>query len=322
MAGVEFGLLLHTRHWIRAERAPDDLDKFWRAAEDAEGAGFEHLWVGDSPRIARMDRAHADCLTVLAALAAKTKKAKIGAVPLIAGLRNPVLLAHSLATLDVISSGRIIIGVSAAPQYKFAEQEFEACGVPFAQRAGRLDEAIQLMRRLWAEESLSLDGRYLRFKDIGIQPKPVRKSIPIWCAAGDNDNALKRVACLGDGWFTVAPTVDIFAARRAKIESLARELERDIKNLPSTLFATFHLHPAKGKAEEEGWTLAESYYRQPRAQLKHLSPFFGTPEQCAEKLQQYVAAGLTGVVARFVAPDIEVQTRMLLNEVKPRLKRI
>src|SRR6185295_8397956 len=70
-----------------------------------------------------------------------------GTVPLIAGLRNPVLLAHSLATLDVISSGRITIGVSAAPQYKFAEQEFEACGVRFAERAGRLDEAIQLMRR-------------------------------------------------------------------------------------------------------------------------------------------------------------------------------
>ena len=319
---VEFGLLLHTRHWIRAERAPDDLEKFWRAAEDAEAAGFNHLWVGDSPRIARMDRAHADCLTVMAALAAKTKKIKIGAVPLIAGLRNPVLLAHSLATLDVISSGRIIIGVSAAPQYKFAEQEFEACGVPFSQRAGRLDEAIRIMRRLWTEDSVSFDGKYQRFEDIGIQPRPLGKSIPIWCAAGDNENALRRVARLGDGWFTVALTVDLFAARRAKIDRFARELGRDIKNLPSTLFATFHLHSMPGKAEEEGWSLAESYYRQPRAQLKHLSPFFGTPEECAEKLQQYIAAGLTGVVARFVAPDIEVQTRLLLNEVKPRLNRI
>src|ERR1041385_2595405 len=182
MAGVEFGLLLHTRHWIRAERAPADLDEFWRAAEDAESAGFDHLWVGDSPRIARMDRAHADCLTVMAALAAKTKQIKIGVVPLIAGLRNPVLLAHSLATLDVISSGRIIIGVSAGPQYKFAEQEFEACGVPFNQRAGRLEEAIQLMRRLWAEESVSFQGKYYRLNDIGIQPRPVQ-TIPIWCAA-------------------------------------------------------------------------------------------------------------------------------------------
>ena len=319
MTAVEFGLLLHTRHWIRAEREASELDEFWRAAERAEAAGFDHLWVGDSPRIAQMDRAHADCLTVMAALAAKTKKIKIGTVPLIIGLRNPVLLAHSLATLDVISSGRILLGVSAGPQYKFAEQEFEACGVPFRERAGRLDEAIEIMRRFWSEESWSYEGKYYCFKEIGIQPRPVRKAIPIWCAAGDNENALRRVARLGDGWFTVAPTPEIFTARRGKIERCARELGRALKNFPSTLFATFHLHPAAGKAEEEGWRLAESYYRQPRSQLKHLSPFFGTPLECAEKLQKYVAAGLTGVVARFVAPDIEVQTRLLLNEVKPRL---
>ena len=320
MTGVEFGLLFHTRHWIRDDRGPSELDEFWRAAEEAEAGGFNHLWVGDSPRIAQLDRAHADCLTVMAALAAKTRKIKIGTVPLIVGLRNPVLLAHSLATLDVISSGRILLGVSAAPQYKFAEREFEACGVPFRERAGRLDESIRIMRRLWAEESFSYEGKYHRLKDIGIQPRPVRKTIPIWCAAGDNENALKRAARLGDGWFTVAPTPEIFASRRAKIDNFAHGLGRDLKSFPSTLFATFHLHQSTGKAGEEGWNLAESYYRQPRAQLKHLSPFFGAPEECAEKLKKYAAAGLTGVVARFVAPDIAAQTRLLLNEAKPRLQ--
>lgn len=320
MASVEFGLLLHTRHWIRDDREPEALDEFWRAAEQAEAAGFDHLWVGDGPRIAELDRAHADCIAVMAALAARTKTIKIGTVPLIAGLRNPVLLAHSLATLDVISSGRVLLGVSAGPQYKFAEREFEGCGVPFRERAGRLDEAIQIMRRLWAEESVSYEGKYHRLNGIGIQPRPVRKMIPIWCAAGDNENALKRVARLGDGWFTVAPTPEIFAARRAKIDAFARELGRDLTNFPSILFAMFHLSDSPAGAEVEGWNLAESYYRQPRTQLKHLSPFFGTPKQCADKLQKYVAAGLTGVVARFVAPDIEVQMRLLLNEVKPQLK--
>ena len=71
MTGVEFGLLFHTRHWIRDDRGPSELDEFWRAAEEAEAAGFNHLWVGDSPRIAQLDRAHADCLTVMAALAAR-----------------------------------------------------------------------------------------------------------------------------------------------------------------------------------------------------------------------------------------------------------
>jgi probable F420-dependent oxidoreductase len=318
-SGVEFGLLLHTRHLIRGDHAPG-LDEFWQSAQNAEAAAFDHLWVGDSPRISLLDRAHADCIAIMAALAVKTKKIRIGAVPLIAALRNPVLLAHSLATIDVIASGRILFGVSVAPQYKYVEREFEACGVPFTQRAGRLDETIQIVRRLWTEESFSFDGKYHRFPDIGIQPKPVQQSIPIWIAAGDNENALKRAACLGDGWFTVAPTAEKYAARRKKIDAFARAGGRELKNFPSALFATFHLVEDARGAEEEGWKLAESYFRQPRAQLQHLSPFFCTPVDCARRLQEYVDAGLTSVVARFIAPDIAGQTRLLLNEVKPRLK--
>jgi probable F420-dependent oxidoreductase len=317
---VEIGLLLHTRHLIRGDRGAAGVEEFWQTAQDAEAAGFDHLWVGDSPRISLLDRAHADCLAIMAALAAKTKKIKIGAVPLIAALRNPVLLAHSLATLDVISSGRILFGVGVAPQYKHAEREFEACGVPFSERAGRLDESIRIMRRLWTEETFFFAGKYHHFQEIGIQPKPVQQSIPIWIAAGDNENALKRVARLGDGWFTVAPTTAIYAARRKKIDAFARESGRELKNFPSALFTTFHLVEEARGAEEEGWSLAESYFRQPRAQLQHLSPFFCTPADCVRRLQAYVDAGLTAVVARFVAPDVAGQTRLLLNEVKPRLK--
>jgi probable F420-dependent oxidoreductase len=319
LSGIEFGLLLHTRHLIRAEHEAAAVEEFWEGARQAEAAGFDHLWVGDSPRVSLMDRGHADCLTTMAALAAKTNKIKIGTVPLIAALRNPVLLGHSLATLDVLSSGRILIGVSVAPQYQYAEREFVACGVPFEQRAGRLEESIQVMRRLWREDSFAFEGRYYRFERIGIQPRPVRKSIPIWIAAGDSENALKRVARLGDGWFTVARTLEEFIARRKRIDHFAREHGREGSDIPSALFATFHLHSDVGKAEEEGWTLAQGYYRQPRSSLYHLSPFFDTPEECARKLQRYVDAGLTSVVARLISPDVAGQTRLLLNEVKPRL---
>ena len=317
--GIEFGLLLHTRHLIRGDHGAPGVDELWHSATQAEAAGFDHLWLGDSPRLSMMDRAHADCLTIMAALAAKTSTIKIGAVPLIVALRNPILLAHSLATLDVISSGRILCGASVVHQYKHAEIEFEACGVPYSQRAGRLDESIQVMRRLWTEESFAFAGKYYRFPDLGIQPKPVQQSIPIWIAAGDHENALKRVARLGDGWFTVAPTVEEFAVRRKKIDRFARECRRDVRALPAALFATFHLsRDAKG-AKEEGWRMAEQYFRQPRSALAHLSPFFGTPEECAGKLQKYFDLGLTAIVARLIAPDAAEQTRLLLNEVKPRL---
>ena len=318
-SGLELGLLLHTRHLIREGEAPSSVTELWETATCAEEFGFHHVWVGDSPRLSLLDRAHADCQTVMAALAAKTSRIKIGAVPLIMALRNPVLLAHALATLDIVSAGRIIIGVSAAHQYPYAQREFEACGVPFHQRAGRLNESIRLVRRLWTEDPFSFEGKYYRFGEIGVEPKPVQRPIPIWIAAGDNDNALRRVAKLGDGWFTVAHTLEEFVTRRRKIDNYAKEYERGGEAIPSVLFATFHLDVRGDNAREEGWSLAEQYFRQPRAKLGHLSPFFGTPEECARELQAYVDAGLKAVVARFVSHNSLSQMRLLMEEVRPRL---
>lgn len=315
---LEIGLLLHTRHLIRDGDEGSHVRELWETAESAEKMGFDHLWVGDSPRLSMQDRAHADCLTVTAALAARTNKIKIGTVPLILAMRNPVLTAHSLATLDVISGGRTIVGVSSGHQYQFAQREFEACGVPYNQKAGRLNESIQLLRRLWTEPSFAFSGKYYRFDDLGIEPKPVQRPIPIWIAASDNDNALRRVARLGDGWFTVAHTVAQFIERRRKIDHYAKEYGRPSERMPSVLFAAFHLsHGAR--TEEEGWGLAESYFRQPRTKLGHLSAFFGTPEQCAEKLRAYIKGGMTGIVARFVAEDVQTQMRLMLDELRPRL---
>jgi alkanesulfonate monooxygenase SsuD/methylene tetrahydromethanopterin reductase-like flavin-dependent oxidoreductase (luciferase family) len=153
--------------------------------------------VGDSPRLSLLDRGHADCLTVMAALAAKTERIRIGTVPLIMGLRNPLLLAHACATLDVLSGGRLVLGTSVSHQYRFAEREFEACGVPYHERPGRLNEAIEVMRPLWTENSFAFQGKYFRFDELGIQP--VQRPIPIWIAASENEQALRRVARLGDG---------------------------------------------------------------------------------------------------------------------------
>ena len=316
---LEFGLLLHTRHLIREREALSHVGELWETAEFAEKIGFDHLWLGDSPRLSLLDRAHADCLTLMAALAAKTNKIKIGTVPLIMALRNPLLLAHSLATLDVISAGRIIIGVSAGHQYPYAPREFSACGVPYNERAGRLNESIQLIRRLWTESSLAFAGKYFQFEELGVEPKPIQKPIPIWIAAGDNENALRRVARLGDGWFTVARTAEQFAERRRKIDAFAGECGRAGKTIPSALFATFHLSSDGAGAEEEGWSLAERYFRQPRAKLSYLSAFFGTPEQCTQQLRPYIAAGLTSIVARLIAPDAKAQMRSFMNDLRPRL---
>jgi alkanesulfonate monooxygenase SsuD/methylene tetrahydromethanopterin reductase-like flavin-dependent oxidoreductase (luciferase family) len=125
------------------------------------------------------------------------------------------------------------------------------------------------------------------------------------------------VARLGDGWFTVAPTAERFVARRRRIDGYIKEHDRVGAVTPSALFATFHLH--RDGNVEQGWNLAERYFHQPRSKLGHLSPFFGTPDECAEKLRPYLDGGLTAIVARFVTPDAQAQMRYFMEELRPRL---
>jgi alkanesulfonate monooxygenase SsuD/methylene tetrahydromethanopterin reductase-like flavin-dependent oxidoreductase (luciferase family) len=313
----EFGLLLHTRHLIRDE-GPANFSEIWEQAECAEEAGYDHVWLGDSVTV--LNKARGDCLTTMAALAAKTRRVRIGTVPFLPALRNPVLLAHALATLDVISGGRIILGVSVAPLHGYIERQFIACGVPFHEKAGRLSESIEVMRRLWTEKTFPFEGKYYQFKEAGILPRPIQQpAIPIWMAADDHDNAFKRAARLGDGWFTTAPTLKEFVTGRKKIDAYAQEYGRSGRIPVSALYATFNLNPNGDVAREEGWTWMEDFFREPREKLGHHFTLFGTPEECAEILQSYVDAGLTAVVARLATPDLAGQMRRFIEELRPRL---
>ena len=131
---MEIGLLLHTRQLIRSRDAAKSFDQLWSDASQAEELGFDHIWLGDSVTV--LDKARGDCLTAMAALAARTEKIRLGVVPMLAALRNPVLLAHALATIDVIAKGRFVIGVSVGPVRDYIRRQFAACGVPPEEKAG------------------------------------------------------------------------------------------------------------------------------------------------------------------------------------------
>jgi alkanesulfonate monooxygenase SsuD/methylene tetrahydromethanopterin reductase-like flavin-dependent oxidoreductase (luciferase family) len=315
----ELGVLLHTRHLIRDNNKAPSFDELWEGAALAEEMGFDHVWIGDSVTV--LDKARGDCLTTMAALAVKTKRIKVGVVPMVPALRNPVLLAHALATLDVISQGRIILGVSVAPLAPYIEHQFEACGVPFHEKAGRLSESIKVMRRLWAEEKVTFEGKYYMLREVGILPQPVQKpSIPIWIAADRSENAFKRVARLGDGWFTATSSLEKFLLGRQKIHNYAREYGKRDGNMPSALYATFNLNKDGDKAREEGWSWMENFFRQPISKLSHHFTVFGSPKECAQILQGYVDGGLRVIVARLASSDQAGQMRLFIEELKPQLR--
>src|SRR5581483_9729478 len=114
---MEFGLLLHTRQLVRSDDAARSFDQLWSDAAQAEELGFEHIWLGDSVTV--LDKARGDCLTTMAAL----------------------------ATIDVIAKGRVLIGVSVGPVRDYIQRQFAACGVPPQEKAGRLSECIEIMRK-------------------------------------------------------------------------------------------------------------------------------------------------------------------------------
>ncbi len=315
---MDIGLLLHTRQIVRQEDAAQSFEQLWSDAAQAEQLGFDHIWLGDSVTV--LDKARGDCLTTMAALAARTSGIKIGAVPMLPALRNPVLLAHALATLDVISKGRIILGVSVGPVRDYIQRQFAACGVPPQEKAGRLSECIEIMRRLWSETTINYDGRYYKLRDVGILPHPAQKpGIPIWIAADRNENGFKRVGRLGDGWVTLAPTLERFAAARYKIDEYAREHGRVGKCRPSALFVAFNIQADDDRARDEGWQWMERFFQQPKERLGHFFAIFGTPQECVSILKGYADAGLTAIIARIASDDMPAQARLLLNEIKPQL---
>ena len=315
---MEIGLLLHTRQLIRQDDAAKSFEHLWTDAAQAEELGFDHIWLGDSVTV--LDKARGDCLTTTAALAAHTKTVRLGIVPMLPALRNPVLLAHALATIDVISNGRIILGVSVGPVRDYIQRQFAACGVPPSEKAGRLSETIEIMRRLWCEPKIDYEGRYFTLRDVGILPHPVQQpGIPIWIVADRNETGFKRVGRLGDGWVTLAPTLERFTSARGKIEHHAKEYGR-MENLRQTaLYVTFNIHDDAIRASEEGWQWMENFFGQPRAKLGHFFTLFTTADECVRVLQGYVAAGLTTIIARIAADDVQGQAQRLLNEIRPRL---
>src|SRR5262249_31968454 len=168
------GYLLPTREQVmegRPAAAP-----LLALAERAEGLGFDSIWVGDS----LLARPRHDPLTLLAAVAARTKRAELGTAVLLPALRNPVVLAQQIATLDQISEGRYILGVGIASDVPNIRAEFVAAGVPFEKRVGRMMEGLRLTRALWSGKPVDWDGRW-RVEGGGLGPTPQPPGgAPIW----------------------------------------------------------------------------------------------------------------------------------------------
>src|SRR5258705_6529990 len=148
---TEFGVLLPTREAVMSGRM--ETGPLLAMAERAEAAGFDSIWVGDSLTA----RPRHEPLTLLAAVAGRARKAELGTAVLLPALRNPVLLAHQVATLDRLCEGRLIVGIGIAADTPSIRRDFEATGVPFDKRVARMNEAMRLCQALWSGKPVDWD---------------------------------------------------------------------------------------------------------------------------------------------------------------------
>jgi probable F420-dependent oxidoreductase len=286
-------------------------------AERAEAAGFDSVWIGDSITA----RPRHEPLTLLAAVAARTRRVRLGTGVLLPALRNPVVLAHVVATLDRVAEGRVILGVGIAADTPAIRREFAAVGVPFERRVGRFLEILEICRALWRHDGVSFSGKHFTLDKATVEPKPHRPGgPPIWIG-GSGPTALREAARF-DAWFPTGPSVEFFAEHFPKIQATARAAGRPPDAVTGAAYLTLALDRDRAAAEQRLNTFLESYYAAPaRTILARQACYAGPLEGGIEWLQRWIAAGARHLNLRFAAGDQLAQVDEVASHVLPRLKR-
>jgi probable F420-dependent oxidoreductase len=282
-----------------------------------EELGYESLWAWDHFLLGVDPNfpIH-EALTILTAVAARTSNIKVGTGVLVLPMRNPVILAKELATIDHISGGRLIIG-AAVGWYK---REFDAMGVEFSKRGKIMEQSLEIINRLWTEERVDGDYPPYHLRGAVLYPKPLQKPRPPILIGGYVEAVLKRAATKGDGWLTYYYTAASFAKNWAKIRGFAEATGRNADELISTNQLPICVGPRdRIEPAMKHWLKTEWDYAS-WSESTIDSAIIGTVEQCVEQLQAHVATGIDRII--FVPYRYEMkQIKTIAREIIPRLRR-
>ncbi len=290
---ARIGYLLPTRESImegRPEGAP-----LLALAERAESLGYDSVWVGDS----LLARPRHEPITLLAGVAGRTKRVQLGTAVLLPALRNPVLLAHQVATLDQVSVGRVILGVGIATDVPNIRAEFRAAGVPFEKRVGTLMEGMRLCKALWSGKPVDWDGRWHVEQGV-LGPTPHRPGgPPIW-GGGSAPAALERAGRYFDGWFPTGPDAKGWGQQWRKVQEIAQAAGRKPSDFEAAVYLTLAVDDDAAKAEARLNEFLSAYYGQrPDVLKKRQACFSGSASAAAEFLNGYIREGARTLVLRF-----------------------
>ncbi|RBY88079.1 hypothetical protein DQ244_16095 [Blastococcus sp. TBT05-19] len=285
-------------------------DRLWPAVEAAEEGGIGSIWVTDRTL---SDVPWLETLTYLGALAARTTRVTIGTSVLCLARRNPVLVAHALASVQYLSGGRLVTGVGLGG---LRPGEYELSGVPLSSRAPVTDEYIGLLRRLWSEETVDHAGEHFTCSGVQLSPRP-ETPIPIW-VGGYSPGALARAGRLGDGWLSVYVGPDRIGAPLAEVRRHATEAGRDPDALTMTAYVFAAIGRREGEAEAVLGPALENIYGVGLEQMSDAC-MYGTPDRWVDTIGRFGEAGADNVNVLLFTTDLARDVGIVVGDVLPQL---
>jgi probable F420-dependent oxidoreductase len=270
-------------------------------ARAAEALGYDSLWTTDHVMMTKgQEESYGhilEAMTTLAYVAALTEKIRLGISVIVFPQRNPVLFAKETATLDVLSGGRLIVGVGAG----WNRREFEYLGVNFDDRGKRYDEYLRALRELWTSPEPTFEGRYVSFRDVLFSPRPLQAGGPPIVIGGGSRAALRRAATLADGWHASGASPAEFAAgmRRIAAQANGRQVEGQIR-LRTAIGRKLSLVPNSSGAIRQ--------------------PLDGSADEVIARIKEYQAGGLSHLMVQFPRDNLAdylADMRQFIEEIRP-----
>ncbi len=265
--------------------AGQDRDGVLQTARAIESAGLDSAWVGDHVAF------HVpilESLTLLSFVAAATRRVRLCTGIYLAPLRHPTTSAKVASTLDVLSGGRLTLGVGVGGEFP---PEFEACGIPLAERGPRTNEAIEVMRTLWREDAAEFHGRFFDFGPVDLSPKPIQPGGPPIVVGGRKGPTFRRAGVLGDGYISHMCSPEQFAANMEEIGRHADRAGRGEFDFEPVSFLFTVLDDDYGRAHARASRLLGRIYARDFEEASKKYCLLGRAEDCLEQMRRFARAG-------------------------------
>jgi F420-dependent oxidoreductase-like protein len=289
---IKFGVFLPFYAFESAEMKPSAIfDMVRDVVLECERLGYDSVWLDDHLMFGKQPIL--ECWTTLSALSALTSKIRLGTMVTCSSFRNPALLTKMATTLDVISNGRLELGIGAGEQKK----EYVAYGIPFSEpreRIGRMKESVEIIKKLWIEEKASYRGKYYRINEAMCEPKPLQKPHPPITIGGSGEKLTLKVTAQHANRFDwgLVPSLKMYKHKLDTLESHCKNVGRDFHEIERSCWLGGRIFIANNRKELDAQVMR---WKQKKVSLEDFKKysFITTPDECIQLIQQYMDVGVT-----------------------------